>query len=910
MKRFTLLLSAMLLACATNLWAENAVYSLSFTKDATANNYTATHTTTSSEITWDVFGNQSLGDYLRVGGKNTTATDRTLTSQSAVSASAIGKVVINHAGIGNGKNSTITINSISVEGCTNSNFQNSKKITITSPNVSSEGSIEFIPDGGYWDAASYFRISVNYQITGNNNCYITINSVDFFAASLSSVATPVFTAPDGAVREDGTFGAAFNLTISCETEGAYIVYTTDGSDPLTNGDAVMEEAPCTVAIPAATTRVRAIATDGTEYSAEKDVTYTFDLGYVTSIADFIALAPTKAYELRFTEEQEAVIIGATTANLYIQDNSGKGLILYCGSGNIPTGAVVGTKIVGSLSGKFTTYKEQPEMNQPITWAEGVQFVETSRPTPVVVEAIDEATYNAHPMVLVKIEDVTFASTTSIKKGDASYNFFGTQFGATTGKKLPESTTSCDITGILINYDGTPRIYPVEVSDIDTKGALAELPTFDPAGGATQEEATETSQVTMTPAANTTVTINGDTYTAAKTFNITEEYVEMQVTATHDFYADNSTTVWFKAVPSITVEPTGDVAFGTIRKDADMAASAKTLTVKGTYLAEAITATLSDGAAFTLDVASLPAEGGKLTITPVATVGANEAVLTLASGKYTATVNLSATIQDVYTITWSDKGETFATTTVVEGETLVLPANTPTCSTKEFMGWTAMEEIPENATAADMEYVTTATIPTADVTYRAVFATATKGESKSVELTHSSFELTTSYAKKTATIGGVNFTIDQGYKGSVNSNAVIQMNSSKGSGTLYNTTEISGLDSITLNVAQGSNTMTIYQGTTQKPLTNEVGKTGSTATISFAKGMTYFCLKVSGATYFSSIVINYTPVEYSAYSFTCPTTPSAIESAAVETSIMKTIENGQLVIIRDGVKYNAMGVRLQ
>ena len=41
-----------------------------------------------------------------------------------------------------------------------------------------------------------------------------------------------------------------------------------------------------------------------------------------------------------------------------------------------------------------------------------------------------------------------------------------------------------------------------------------------------------------------------------------------------------------------------------------------------------------------------------------------------------------------------------------------------------------------------------------------------------------------------------------------------------------------------------------------------------------------------------------------------TTPSAIESAAAETPAVKSIENGQLVILRDGVKYNAMGVRLQ
>ena len=40
------------------------------------------------------------------------------------------------------------------------------------------------------------------------------------------------------------------------------------------------------------------------------------------------------------------------------------------------------------------------------------------------------------------------------------------------------------------------------------------------------------------------------------------------------------------------------------------------------------------------------------------------------------------------------------------------------------------------------------------------------------------------------------------------------------------------------------------------------------------------------------------------------TATAIDNAAVETPAVKTIENGQLVILRDGVKYNAMGVRLQ
>ena len=38
--------------------------------------------------------------------------------------------------------------------------------------------------------------------------------------------------------------------------------------------------------------------------------------------------------------------------------------------------------------------------------------------------------------------------------------------------------------------------------------------------------------------------------------------------------------------------------------------------------------------------------------------------------------------------------------------------------------------------------------------------------------------------------------------------------------------------------------------------------------------------------------------------------TAIDNATAETPAVKTIENGQLIILRDGVKYNAMGVRLQ
>jgi uncharacterized repeat protein (TIGR02543 family) len=126
------------------------------------------------------------------------------------------------------------------------------------------------------------------------------------------------------------------------------------------------------------------------------------------------------------------------------------------------------------------------------------------------------------------------------------------------------------------------------------------------------------------------------------------------------------------------------------------------------------------------------------------------------------------------------------------------------------------------------------------------------DDKTITLDYSSFGLTNSYAVKTATVDDFGFTVNQGYKGSGNT---IQMNSSKGSGILYNTTAITGLKSIMVNVASGSKTYTITTGTSQEPTANtQTGTTGGT--YNAKSGDTYFQLKVSGASYFSSIVITY------------------------------------------------------
>ena len=173
------------------------------------------------------------------------------------------------------------------------------------------------------------------------------------------------------------------------------------------------------------------------------------------------------------------------------------------------------------------------------------------------------------------------------------------------------------------------------------------------------------------------------------------------------------------------------------------------------------------------------------------------------------------------------------------------------------------------------------------------------EDQTITLTAATFGSPTSYQEKTATVSGYGFTVNQ-MMTSTNPKGAIQMNSSKGDGTLFNTTAIPGLKSIKVNVASGNKTYTVTTGTSQNPTTNsQTGTTGGT--YNAQSGDTYFQLKVSGASYFSSIEITYDPDASSAetYDVTCNSatngsisvgnTTSYAEGATV--TVTATPENG-------------------
>lgn len=398
---------------------------------------------------------------------------------------------------------------------------------------------------------------------------------------------------------------------------------------------------------------------------------------------------------------------------------------------------------------------------------------------------------------------------------------------------------------------------------------------------------------------------------------------------------NSTIVkWAENIyPILTADK--EVAFGNI---SSLAASAptKTLTVTAKNLTADIVATLSDGAAFTLDKTTLPAEGGELVITPELTIGENTATLTLTSGETSINVALSASIKQAYTIAWNVNGETYTTgeptTTVIAGEKVTVlptaPANNTLSCSNVFAGWSTTN-IGSKAGEAQPEdlFISAAAAPavTENTTYYAVFATA-DGEVKTY--LNETFDDYTSVGGNDgqwansgtqAITDNPRWTFVKGYP----ANKCVKLGGGSDQGKA--TTPALGIEGSAVLTFRAGAWQNDKEQTTLKvsisagslsaeTVTLEKGKFNNYS-IDITNGTAESTITFEGATtknsrFFLDDVVVKTNATMKDYRTNCDGISTEIENATVAEKAVKMIENGQLVIIREGVKYNAQGVRLQ
>lgn len=185
------------------------------------------------------------------------------------------------------------------------------------------------------------------------------------------------------------------------------------------------------------------------------------------------------------------------------------------------------------------------------------------------------------------------------------------------------------------------------------------------------------------------------------------------------------------------------------------------TLKNSAKAQYGTVTYSSSAA---DVATVDKSG----LVTALKAGSTTITATVEEGAYyqgaTASYTLTVNPLDVYTITWMNGESQFATTSVTEGETLVLPSGDApaACSNGQvFVGWTTANHKDYFNKTTPPAFVSAGEEVTANTTYYAVFAAKEEGASGENTCSQSSFSAIS------GNLGGdsnISFTAEKGSAG--------------------------------------------------------------------------------------------------------------------------------------------------
>ncbi len=293
------------------------------------------------------------------------------------------------------------------------------------------------------------KFNTTYELKEGNEL------VSYKAPAAPTVATPVIS-PNG-----GTFQGVQLVTLSCETEGATMYYTLDGSDP---AEKRMEYQPSGFRVQNTCT-VKAIAVKGENVSAVATATFTKVESYET-IAALNALADKTPFN--FTGDAFVVAVAEKTLKngtakyVYIHDNSGNSLIYDASSAN--TAAVEAGRFINpNWSGKVSIYNQLFELvpDQPLTV--GVSKYPVSYPDlsereingVVSLKNIESCAVNGSKITInIKDADKSFEES----YGLAGYNQFGLEIPAF------EEGKTYEIIGAIGQFNDQLQFWPISIQE--------------------------------------------------------------------------------------------------------------------------------------------------------------------------------------------------------------------------------------------------------------------------------------------------------------------------------------------------------------------------------------------------------------------------------------------------------------
>lgn len=265
------------------------------------------------------------------------------------------------------------------------------------------------------------------------------------------VARPEFSVPQGVYYTPQT------VDITCATAGATILYTIDGSNPVTNGS--VYSTPLAIST---TTTVKAVAYLGSDTSFMNEATYTFPVE-VADIAAFKA-ANTSTNNTIYKIAGDVTHVFHNGSYTYVKDASA-GLLVY---GTITNVYAEGDVISGGLFGTYSLYNGQVEMLPTQDPAVSTQNTGAVQPTVVTIADL-LANYNDYDAQLITLENVTFPngfaggyhSSTTIAQGNNTMVLY-TQF--TVDTTLAEGAVT-NVTGFAAKHNNNIQILPRSSADL-------------------------------------------------------------------------------------------------------------------------------------------------------------------------------------------------------------------------------------------------------------------------------------------------------------------------------------------------------------------------------------------------------------------------------------------------------------
>ena len=347
---------------------------------------------------------------------------------------------------------------------------------------------------------------------------VTVNAT---FAEMASVATPTFT------PAAGTYITTQYATIACETEGATIYYTLDGTDPTIESTVYADSITIS-----ATTTVKAFAVkEGLNDSEIASATYT--------IVPVMTIAEAKALDNNAMALVQAIVTFIDGRNIYVQDTTA-GIDLYLNNNTVPTTLAIGDMVLAY--GKKTVYNGLTELTSIDGGNENVfRVISTGNelPAPVVKTIAEILTDEAGDKVLQSsrvqiveaiIGTINLNGNTAITQGENSVNIY--KIPAVEGLLANDIVT---VTSVVARYNGNLQLRVAYASDVTFEHPVVQTvatPTFAPEAGTYYE------------AQNVTIACETEGATIYYTLDGTDPTVESAVYSTPIAIAETTTVKAF------------------------------------------------------------------------------------------------------------------------------------------------------------------------------------------------------------------------------------------------------------------------------------------------------------------------------------------------------------------------------